>query len=81
MHCFLCFSGKENVMGVSYCFRKEDHVVIVMPYMEHQAIVVSVCWCWFGMKPKKILVLQDLRKNVPQQCYLRRTQTQIHTLT
>lgn len=27
-------------MGVTYCFRKEDHVVIVMPYMEHQAIVV-----------------------------------------
>lgn len=24
---------------------------------------------------QKILVLQDLRKNVPQQCYLRRTQT------
>lgn len=30
---------------------------------------------------QKILVLQDLRKNVPQQCYLRRAQTQIHTLT
>lgn len=28
-------------MGVTYCFRKEDHVVIVMPYMEHQAIVVG----------------------------------------
>lgn len=28
------------MMGVTYCFRKEDHVVIVMPYMEHQAIVV-----------------------------------------
>ncbi|XP_077471639.1 cell division cycle 7-related protein kinase [Stigmatopora argus] len=26
-------------MGVEYCFRKEDHTVIVMPYMEHQAIV------------------------------------------
>lgn len=35
--------GKENVMGVTYCFRKEDHAVIVMPYMEHQAIVV---WTW-----------------------------------
>lgn len=30
-------------MGVTYCFRKEDHVVIVMPYMEHQAIVVCTC--------------------------------------
>lgn len=28
------------MIGVTYCFRKEDHVVIVMPYMEHQAIVV-----------------------------------------
>lgn len=28
------------MMGVTDCFRKEDHVVIVMPYMEHQAIVV-----------------------------------------
>lgn len=32
--------GTENVMGVTYCFRKEHHVVIVMPYMEHQAIGV-----------------------------------------
>lgn len=38
----LCDRGKENVMGVTYCFRKEDHVVIVMPYMEHQAIVVCI---------------------------------------
>lgn len=35
--------GKENVIGVTYCFRKEDHAVIVMPYMEHQAIVVCTC--------------------------------------
>lgn len=35
--------GKENVIGVTYCFRKEDHVVIVMPYVEHQAIVVRTC--------------------------------------
>lgn len=34
-------SGKENVMGVTYCFRKDDHCVIVMPYMEHQTFVVS----------------------------------------
>lgn len=31
------------MMGVTYCFRKEHHVVIVMPYMEHQAIGVSEC--------------------------------------
>lgn len=30
------------MMGVTYCFRKEDHAVIVMPYMEHQAIVVCL---------------------------------------
>ena len=28
-------------MGVTYCFRKDDHVVIVMPYMKHQPFVVS----------------------------------------
>lgn len=31
------------MIGVTYCFRKEDHAVIVMPYMEHQAIVVCTC--------------------------------------
>ncbi|XP_028284364.1 cell division cycle 7-related protein kinase isoform X2 [Parambassis ranga] len=38
-HIFLHCRGRENVMGVTYCFREENHVVIVMPYMEHQAIV------------------------------------------
>lgn len=37
---FCLCRGRENVMGVTYCFRKEDHAVIVMPYMEHQAVVV-----------------------------------------
>uniref|UniRef100_A0A7N8XB40 non-specific serine/threonine protein kinase n=1 Tax=Mastacembelus armatus TaxID=205130 RepID=A0A7N8XB40_9TELE len=39
LQCLTVAGGRENVMGVSYCFRKEDHVVIVMPYMEHQAFV------------------------------------------
>ncbi|MEQ2236091.1 hypothetical protein ILYODFUR_008914 [Ilyodon furcidens] len=39
LQCLTVAGGRENVMGVTYCFRKEDHVVIVMPYMEHQAIV------------------------------------------
>ncbi|XP_028988009.1 cell division cycle 7-related protein kinase isoform X1 [Betta splendens] len=39
LQCLTVVGGRENVMGVTYCFRKEDHVVIVMPYMEHQAIV------------------------------------------
>uniref|UniRef100_A0A1A7XDH0 non-specific serine/threonine protein kinase n=2 Tax=Iconisemion striatum TaxID=60296 RepID=A0A1A7XDH0_9TELE len=39
LQCLTVAGGKDNVMGVTYCFRKEDHVVIVMPYMEHQAIV------------------------------------------
>ncbi|XP_061775852.1 cell division cycle 7-related protein kinase isoform X3 [Nerophis ophidion] len=39
LQCLTVVGGRENVMGVEYCFRKEDHVVIVMPYMEHQAIV------------------------------------------
>ncbi|XP_035993784.1 cell division cycle 7-related protein kinase isoform X1 [Fundulus heteroclitus] len=39
LQCLTVAGGRENVMGLTYCFRKEDHVVIVMPYMEHQAIV------------------------------------------
>uniref|UniRef100_A0A3Q0SW08 non-specific serine/threonine protein kinase n=1 Tax=Amphilophus citrinellus TaxID=61819 RepID=A0A3Q0SW08_AMPCI len=39
LQCLTVAGGRENVVGVTYCFRKEDHVVIVMPYMEHQAIV------------------------------------------
>ncbi|XP_008277629.1 cell division cycle 7-related protein kinase [Stegastes partitus] len=39
LQCLTVAGGTENVIGVTYCFRKEDHVVIVMPYMEHQAIV------------------------------------------
>ncbi|KAG7227177.1 hypothetical protein INR49_013976 [Caranx melampygus] len=39
LQCLTVAGGTDNVMGVTYCFRKEDHVVIVMPYMEHQAIV------------------------------------------
>ncbi|XP_047445156.1 cell division cycle 7-related protein kinase isoform X3 [Mugil cephalus] len=39
LQCLTVAGGRENVMGVTYCFRKENHVVIVMPYMEHQAIV------------------------------------------
>uniref|UniRef100_H2LJQ5 non-specific serine/threonine protein kinase n=1 Tax=Oryzias latipes TaxID=8090 RepID=H2LJQ5_ORYLA len=34
--------GRENVMGVTYCFRRDDHVVIVMPYMEHREIIGSL---------------------------------------
>ncbi|CAN9503198.1 unnamed protein product [Ophioblennius macclurei] len=39
LQCLTVAGGTENVIGVTYCFRKEDHVVIVMPYVEHQAIV------------------------------------------
>lgn len=38
LQCLTVAGGTENVMGVTYCFRKEHHVVIVMPYMEHQAV-------------------------------------------
>ncbi|XP_017286212.1 cell division cycle 7-related protein kinase isoform X2 [Kryptolebias marmoratus] len=39
LQCLTVAGGRENVMGVTYCFRKEDRVVIVMPYIEHQPIV------------------------------------------
>ncbi|KAM6918422.1 cell division cycle 7-related protein kinase isoform 3-T3 [Xenentodon cancila] len=39
LQCLTLAGGRENVMGVTYCFRKDDHVVIVMPYIAHQAVV------------------------------------------
>ena len=48
-------------MGASYCFRKEDHVVIVMPYMEHQAIVVYIfVSSIFRLLFSDILILQSV---------------------
>ncbi|XP_070602681.1 cell division cycle 7-related protein kinase [Erythrolamprus reginae] len=37
LQCLLIAGGQDNVMGVKYCFRKHDHVVIVMPYLEHES--------------------------------------------
>uniref|UniRef100_A0A2K6DUT6 non-specific serine/threonine protein kinase n=1 Tax=Macaca nemestrina TaxID=9545 RepID=A0A2K6DUT6_MACNE len=31
--------GQDNVMGVKYCFRKNDHVVIAMPYLQHESFL------------------------------------------
>ncbi|XP_010891857.2 cell division cycle 7-related protein kinase isoform X1 [Esox lucius] len=39
LQCLTVAGGRENVMGVTYCFRQNDHCVIVMPYMEHQTFV------------------------------------------
>lgn len=61
-----CCSGRENVMGVTYCFRKEDHVVIVMPYMEHQPIVV--CTCLQSKLAKRIFHLYAFTPTVNPKC-------------
>ncbi|XP_063795990.1 cell division cycle 7-related protein kinase isoform X2 [Pseudophryne corroboree] len=39
LQCLAVAGGEDNVMGVKYCFRKNDHVVIVMPYLEHDCFV------------------------------------------
>ncbi|KAM5148929.1 cell division cycle 7-related protein kinase isoform 1-T1 [Mantella aurantiaca] len=39
LQCLTVAGGEDNVMGVKYCFRKNDHVVIVMPYLEHECFV------------------------------------------
>ncbi|XP_058891033.1 cell division cycle 7-related protein kinase-like isoform X2 [Acipenser ruthenus] len=39
LQCLTVAGGKENVMGVTSCLRKDDHVVIVMPYLEHESFV------------------------------------------
>ncbi|XP_013394451.1 cell division cycle 7-related protein kinase [Lingula anatina] len=35
LKCLLQMGGKNNVMGVKLCLRERDHVVIVMPYFQH----------------------------------------------
>ncbi|XP_042675624.1 cell division cycle 7-related protein kinase isoform X2 [Centrocercus urophasianus] len=39
LQCLTVAGGQDNVMGVKYCFRKNDHVVIVMPYLEHESFL------------------------------------------
>ncbi|KAM9130120.1 cell division cycle 7-related protein kinase isoform 2-T3 [Pangshura tecta] len=39
LQCLTIAGGQDNVMGVKYCFRKNDHVVIVMPYLEHESFL------------------------------------------
>ncbi|XP_068095924.1 cell division cycle 7-related protein kinase [Hyperolius riggenbachi] len=37
LQCLMVAGGEDNVMGVKYCYRKNDHVVIVMPYLDHDS--------------------------------------------
>ncbi|XP_006001140.2 cell division cycle 7-related protein kinase isoform X2 [Latimeria chalumnae] len=39
LQCLTTAGGQDNVMGVKYCLRRDDHVVIVMPYLEHELFV------------------------------------------
>nr|XP_033772272.1 cell division cycle 7-related protein kinase [Geotrypetes seraphini] len=39
LQCLTVAGGQDNVMGVKHCFRKNDHVVIIMPYFEHDAFL------------------------------------------
>ncbi|GCC31260.1 hypothetical protein chiPu_0009717, partial [Chiloscyllium punctatum] len=39
LQCLTVAGGEDNVMGVKYCLRKDDHVVIVMPYLEHESFL------------------------------------------
>ncbi|XP_072505162.1 cell division cycle 7-related protein kinase isoform X2 [Notamacropus eugenii] len=39
LQCLTVAGGQDNVMGVRYCFRKNDHVVIAMPYLEHESFL------------------------------------------
>ncbi|XP_006634867.1 cell division cycle 7-related protein kinase [Lepisosteus oculatus] len=48
LQCLTVAGGKENVIGVTYCFRKDDHVVIVMPYLQHESFVDIVSSMGFG---------------------------------
>uniref|UniRef100_A0A8C6W736 Cell division cycle 7-related protein kinase n=1 Tax=Nannospalax galili TaxID=1026970 RepID=A0A8C6W736_NANGA len=39
LQCLTVAGGEDNVMGVKFCFRKNDHVVIAMPYLEHESFL------------------------------------------
>uniref|UniRef100_A0A8C9GIT3 non-specific serine/threonine protein kinase n=1 Tax=Piliocolobus tephrosceles TaxID=591936 RepID=A0A8C9GIT3_9PRIM len=39
LQCLTVAGRQDNVMGVKYCFRKNDHVVIAMPYLEHESFL------------------------------------------
>ncbi|XP_069497878.1 cell division cycle 7-related protein kinase isoform X2 [Ambystoma mexicanum] len=39
LQCLTEAGGQENVMGIKYCLRKNDHVVIIMPYLEHESFL------------------------------------------
>ncbi|XP_078502415.1 cell division cycle 7-related protein kinase isoform X3 [Lissotriton helveticus] len=39
LQCLTEAGGQENVMGIKYCIRKNDHVVIIMPYLEHESFL------------------------------------------
>jgi len=44
LSCFACFimnSGQANVIAVKACIRHNDHIVIVMPYFEHDRFQVQ----------------------------------------
>lgn len=41
--CICCLrSGESNVMAVKACIRHSDHVVVVMPYFEHDRFQVRL---------------------------------------
>lgn len=40
----LCFSGKDNVVGLELCLRNKDSVAFVMPYFPHDPFSVNSCF-------------------------------------
>ncbi|KAM6948758.1 cell division cycle 7-related protein kinase [Aplochiton taeniatus] len=66
LQCLTVAGGRENVMGVTYCFRKDDHVVIVMPYMEHQTFVENVGSLSFEEARRYIYHLLKALKHIHQ---------------
>lgn len=39
---YICFSGKEYIVGLELCLRNHGSVVFVMPYMRHDKFPVSL---------------------------------------
>nr|DBA18085.1 TPA: hypothetical protein GDO54_016375 [Pyxicephalus adspersus] len=66
LQCLTLAGGVDNVMGVKYCFRNNDHVVIVMPYLEHDSFVDILPYLSFQEAKEYIFNLCKALKRIHQ---------------
>lgn len=45
----IIFRGRDNVVGLELCFRKNEAVAFVMPYFQHDSFSVSSDLLYFAV--------------------------------